>query len=61
MHSHPSRAMGKTVFICKVDTVAAMEAACRSIYMHNTAEMKALGGSYTDDEFKNLDLGRQAI
>jgi hypothetical protein len=53
--------MGKTVFICKVDTVAAMEAACRSIYMHNTAEMKALGGSYTDDEFKNLDLGRQAI
>ena len=47
--------MGKTAFICKVDTVAAMANACRSIYKHNTTEMSALGGLYTDDEFRAID------
>lgn len=52
--------MGRSIFVCPVETRAALSVAIEAVMRHNAAEMKPTGGRYSDDEFAALDPMRHA-
>jgi hypothetical protein len=49
--------MGRTGFVCRVDTTVAMEQAVLSIEKHNGAPMEPKGLDYSAKQFRALDPG----
>ena len=47
--------MGKSVFICRVDSTDAIKAAIKGVLQHNASAMVSLGHDYTDEEFARRD------
>ncbi len=52
--------MGRTIFICVVNTKEQFEKAMRCVFTHNTTPMVKTGERYTDEEFRTLDPMRFA-